>query len=204
MIFGSQYYELLSKLSPWRQSLFALVLTQRQAANFGLWCEINDNHAGLNAFKKALKSLWDFHREKFNHIDLEKVIEEVEPYMLSDEKEDLSVGDLFGLDACLSLAASVDAIILHDGDEAEIASRSSLAGVIRKVEQSEGELSDEVMREREEVDHEVNFQIELLELLQKSKRSPELTKILLDKAYEDDMSNIGIPLEGFEKQDYTA
>ena len=30
MIFGEKYYGMLKKLSPWRQSLFSLVLAQRQ------------------------------------------------------------------------------------------------------------------------------------------------------------------------------
>ena len=157
MIFGEKYYKILSKLSPWRQSLFALVLAQRQYANYVLWCEVNDVKGGPKAYDKTLKSLWDFHSDKFNHIDLEKVLEEFEPYLLDDEKMELSVGDLFSLDATLSLSAAV---------LAEMASRASLSGVVRKLEQeSDTELSDEELRNTPEVDGEVNFQIELLEIL---------------------------------------
>ena len=204
MIFGERYYKILGEMSPWRQSLFALVLAQRQLPNYALWCETANVQGGISAFTRALKRLWEFHFDKNNHIDLEKVIEEVEPFMLKDDKEDLTLGDLFGLDACLALSAAVDAIILHDGDEAEIASRASLGGVVRAVEPEDEELSDEELRELEAVDHEVNFQIELMELLKESSRSVELTTKLLDLAYEDGNSNIGISLEGFAKQDYTA
>ncbi len=205
MIFGERYYGMLGEMSPWRQSLFALALAQRQLSNYALWCEVSNIQGGVSAFTRALKQLWEFHRDKNNHIDLEKVIKDVEPFMLSDEKEDLNLGDLFALDACLSIAAAVDAIILHDGDEAEIVSRASLGGVLRTVEQTvDYDVSDEQLRENENVDHEVSFQIELMELLKKSSRSVELTNKVLDMAYADGASNIGISLEGFAKQDYTA
>ena len=56
-----------------------------------------------------------------------------------------------------------------------MASRASLSGVIRQIEQSsDREYTDEELREMESVDNEVNFQIELYELLEKSKREPSL------------------------------
>lgn len=89
MIFGEKYYQLLKKLSPWRQSLFALVLAQRQFPNYALWCEVNEVKGGKNAYQKTLDTLWNFHSDKFNEIDLEKTLDEFEPYLLDDEKNDL-------------------------------------------------------------------------------------------------------------------
>lgn len=197
MIFGDKYYSLLSKLSPWRQSLFCLVLAQRQYPNYALWAEVNEVKGGANAFKKTLDTLWDFHTDKFNTIDLEKVLEEFEPYLLDDEKDDLSVGDLFSLDATISLCAAIVAIILHEGEEAEMASRASLSGVIRKIEQEneDTEFTDEELREIETVDDEVNFQVALYELLESSVRSPELVKKLLVLGKNDGISNIGLTLD---------
>lgn len=195
MIFGEKFYSMLSKLSPWRQSLFALVLAQRQYANYALWCEINDVKGGVKAYQKTLKALWDFHTDKFNHIDLEKVLEEFEPYLLDEEVNELSVGDLFSLDATLSLSAAALAIILHEGEEAEMASKASLSGVIRKLEQeSDRYLSDEELRDTDEVDAEVNFQVELYELLEKSNRSEELSKKLYEISLNGGFSNIGLTL----------
>lgn len=195
MIFGEKFYSMLSKLSPWRQSLFALVLAQRQYANYALWCEINDVKGGVKAYQKTLKALWDFHTDKFNHIDLEKVLEEFEPYLLDEDVNELSVGDLFSLDATLSLSAAALAIILHEGEEAEMASKASLSGVIRKLEQeSDRYLSDEELRDTDEVDAEVNFQVELYELLEKSNRSEELSKKLYEISLNGGFSNIGLTL----------
>ena len=177
MIFGEKYYGMLKKLSPWRQSLFSLVLAQRQYPNYALWCEVNEVKGGAKAYQKTLNTLWEFHKDKFNTIDLEKVLDEFEPYLLDDEKNDLSVGDLFSLDATLSLSSSILAIIMHEGEEAEMASRASLSGVIRQIE------------------HEVNFQIELYELLEKSKREPSLVDKLYKLSLNGGVSNIGLSLE---------
>ena len=158
MIFGEKYYGMLKKLSPWRQSLFSLVLAQRQYPNYALWCEVNEVKGGAKAYQKTLNTLWEFHKDKFNTIDLEKVLDEFEPYLLDDEKNDLSVGDLFSLDATLSLSSSILAIIMHEGEEAEMASRASLSGVIRQIEQSsDREYTDEELREMKSVDNEVIY-----------------------------------------------
>ena len=196
MIFGEKYFDLLKKLSPWRQSLFALVLAQRQFANYALWCDVNKIKGGKKAYQKTLDTMWEFHQDKFNTIDLEKVLDEFEPYLLDDEKDDLSVGDLFSLDATLSLSSSILAIIMHEGEEAEMASRASLSGVIRQIEQSSDcEYTDEELREMESVDNEVNFQIELYELLEKSKREPSLVDKLYKLSLNGGVSNIGLSLE---------
>ena len=196
MIFGEKYFDLLKKLSPWRQSLFALVLAQRQFANYALWCDVNEIKGGKKAYQKTLDTMWEFHQDKFNTIDLEKVLDEFEPYLLDDEKDDLSVGDLFSLDATLSISASILAIIMHEGEEAEMASRASLSGVVRKIEQENSqEDSDEELREMEAVDNEVNFQVELLELLQDAKREPSLVKKCFELGVNQGISNIGVSLE---------
>ena len=71
-LFGEKFYPTLNKLSPWRQSLFALVLAHRQFPNFELWVD-TVKHKGKAEYNFALKKLWEYHLDKFNHIDLEKV-----------------------------------------------------------------------------------------------------------------------------------
>lgn len=192
MIFGERFYPMLGKLSPWRQSLFALSLAQRQLPNFLLWCELREQKGTAGIFLKALNELWQFHEDKFNHIDLEELVGSVEPFIPEGDPEELSVGDLFGLDALITFSAACDAVILHEGNEAEIASRTSLGGVVRSVEEKNGPLDDEALRENPLVDAEVNFQVELLELLSHAKRSAELTENLKVIAGNGGVSNIGI------------
>ena len=207
MMFGEKFYPMLSKLSPWRQSLFALVLAHRQFPNYVLWVETL-NHKGKAEFNFALKKLWEFHLDKFNHIDLEQTLDVFEPFVPDPEAEGENLGSLFALDASASLTAAFDAIILHQGDEAEIASRSSLASVVRAVESySDEELDEEELREQELVDNEVNFQVDLMEMLKGAKRDPALVKLLLKIALKDHLSNIGVELNdlhGCRYEDYTA
>ncbi len=196
MIFGEKFYSILGKMSPWKQSLFALVLAVRQYPNFALWCEVNERKDGKIAFNRAADLLWKFHSDKFNDINLESVLDDLEPFLLDDKKEELSVGDLYSLDASISISAAIYAIILHEGNEAEMASMASVSGVSRLLEQQEDrEFSDEELRETPQIDAEVNFQVELMELLDKSKRSPELTSKLKKLAFNDGVSNIGFSLE---------
>ena len=85
---------------------------------------------------------------------------------------------------------------MHEGEEAEMASRASLSGVVRKIEQENSqEYSDEELREMEAVDNEVNFQVELLELLQDAKREPSLVKKCFELGVNQGISNIGVSLE---------
>lgn len=206
-LFGEKFYPTLNKLSPWRQSLFALVLAHRQFPNFELWVD-TVKHKGKAEYNFALKKLWEYHLEKFNHIDLEKVLDVFDPFVPDPDKDGDSLGTLFALDAAASLTAAFDAIILHQGDEAEIASRSSLAAVVRMVENNiDEDLDEEAMREQELVDNEINFQIDLMEMLRGAKRDPDLAKMLIKIAIKDHISNIGIEqndLHGCRYEDYAA
>ncbi len=196
MIFGDKFFLMLRDLSPWRQSLFALVLAQRQYPNYALWCDVNNVRGGKKAYAQTLDTMWEFHTDKFNHIDLEKLLDDFEPYLLKDEEKNLSVGDLYSLDATLSLSAAILAIILHEGEEAEMACRASLGGVVRKIEQDEdAEFSDEQLREMPSVDDEVSFQVEVLNQINNSPRSKDLTLKLKKMALRDGLSNIGLSLE---------
>ena len=55
--------------------------------------------------------------------------------------------------------------------------------------------SHKVLRVMESVDNEVNFQIELYELLEKSKREPSLVDKLYKLSLNGGVSNIGLSLE---------
>ena len=100
-LFGEKFYPTLNKLSPWRQSLFALVLAHRQFPNFELWVD-TVNHKGKAEYNFALKKLWEYHLDKFNHIDLEKVLDVFDPFVPDPDKDGDSLGTLFALDAAAS------------------------------------------------------------------------------------------------------
>lgn len=194
MIFGEKFYPKLRKMSPWRQSLFALVLANRQLANFALYAEQGEK-SGLNEFIFCLKTLWHFHQEKFNHIDLEKTLDVFTPFVPVIDDDNYNLGDMYALDSALSLTAAFDAIIMHEGNEAEIASRTSLSGVLRLVQMDfDEDVDDDVLREDERVDNEVNFQVSIFELLATAKRDIDLVHNLIIMAQNGNISNIGIEL----------
>ncbi len=217
-MFGDKFYPTLGKLSPWKQSLFALCLTQRQFGNYVLWARLNQKDHGIGLFNQALTALWHFHQDKFNHIDLTAEFNAcLSSFPLQPDKqlpaaadaadepaEDISIGDLCALNAAHSLRAAFEAVTLHEGDEAEKASKSSLSSVLLTLNPEEDPafdaLSDEEVRELPPVDEEVNFQVSLLELLLKGTRGPELTQLLLKISLKDGCSNIGLTLEEDELQ----
>ncbi len=199
-MFGERFYPLLQRLSPWKQSLFALALAQRQLAHFCLWGALNGKDQAGGQFAACLKQLWYYHQDKFNHIDIESALQAFEPLVPNLEHEpnpdDPSTGTLLATDAAICLTAAGDAIIMHEGNEAEIASRASLSAAILAAQQrSESFLDEEALREQAEVDAEVNFQVSVLELLIKAKREPNLVQLILKSSLKDGCSNIGLSLE---------
>ena len=194
MIFGEKFYPKLKKMSPWRQSLFALVLCQRMLPNFALYAQ-QKNVGGLSEFNYCLKTLWHFHQEKFNHIDLEQTLDVFTPFTPDINDDDYSLGDMYALDSALTLTAAFDAIIMHEGNEAEIASRTSMSGVLRLVQMDyEDDVDEDTLREDERVDNEVNFHVAMLELIAAAKRDSELVHNLIRLGINGFVSNIGIEL----------
>lgn len=182
-------------MTNWRQSLFALVLATRQYPNFELWTEV-EQRQGANEFKHVLQQCWEYHFDKFNHIDLTEAFELIAPYIPESEQDD---GDLsnegarFAFDAAIMLNAALDAIILNTNNEAGIASKASMASVIRLCEHhyADEDLDEDQLIEKPEILAEIDFQVGLMELVQKP-RTPELIKEVLEYALKEGTSNIGL------------
>lgn len=196
MIFGAQFYPLLNKMTNWRQSLFALVLATRQYPNFKLWTEVEERQ-GATEFLHVLQECWEFHFDKFNHIDLGEVFDVVAPFIPENvDQEDLeNEGARFAFDAAICLNAAIEAIVMPSED-AESASKASMASVIRLCEHryAEEDLDEDALLEKIEILAEIDFQAELMEKLQQP-RSPELIKELLEYALSFESSSIGLDAE---------
>lgn len=190
MLFGPKFYVMLEKLTVWRQSLFALVLATRQYPHFALWCEIHERQ-GKTEYLEALKKCWEYHYDKFNHIDLGNAFSFVEPY-LPLELEEYNEGDSFAFDTAVMLGAALDSIPLNT-KEAVDASKASMASVIRLCELKHPEQAqdEESLLELPEIEAELDYQVELLELVQKP-RSQNNVRALLELALRDNVSNIGL------------
>ncbi len=199
MIFGEKFYPALRRLSPWRQSLFALVLAQRQLANVALYADLHEDKPLSSGFVHLLKLMWQYHQDKQNHLDIKGAalsFEKLRPKIDDDSSEGSDLGVQAAFDACTCLLASCAAVYERDGSEAQSASKSSLGSVLRYVDADSPELLDEEeLRELEIVDKEVSFQVELMELVGKAAREPDLVRFLIKLSLKDRLSNIGISLD---------
>lgn len=183
-------------MTNWRQSLFALVIATRQYPNFKLWTEVEERQ-GATEFLHVLQECWEFHFDKFNHIDLSEVFDMVAPFIPENvDQEDLeNEGSRFAFDAAICLNAAIEAIVMPSED-AESASKASMASVIRLCEHryAEEDLDEDALLEKPEILAEIDFQADLMEKLQQP-RSPELIKELLEYALSFESSSIGLDAE---------
>lgn len=210
MIFGPKYYPTLDRMTDWRQSLFSLALASRQFQNFALWAEL-ENRQGAAEFKKVLQDCWQYHFDKFNHVDLSASFEQLAPYIPDDDgrsEEEISEGERFAFDAAIALNAAVDAVTLGT-DTASVASKASMAGVIRLCENryADEELDEDSLHEKDEINAEIDFQVTLMETVQKP-RSAEMIAEVLRLALSDSVSNIGLEhnlkFEDFFREEYLS
>ena len=191
-IFGEKFYRMLNELNPWQQSLFALTLAHRQSPNFLLYAEVTENHEAKKDFLDILGTMWEFHTDKENHINLEKLLETLEQH-IPDIDDDSPYGAYPALDACISLSQAINAITNHFGDEAEHASSASICTVAKYLEFTEEAVyEDDELYEKPLIAEEMDYQINLLERISKSRRSPEFTRLLKKECEEMECSNIGI------------
>ncbi len=201
MILGPKFYQELNHLPSWKQSLFALVLAHRQYYNLVFLSQNDaDLHLGTPEFRRVLEGLWQFHQDKFNHIDLQELYEVYRPFSLlerEDAGDDLSVPERLALNAAISLSQACTAVVEHCGEEARLASLSSEADLLLRAEQSGESLSEEEFRELDYVDYEAAFQVELYEILSHAARGPELIERLLGRLFIDGeaVSNLGLDPE---------
>lgn len=193
MIFGEKFYPMLKKMPPWRHSLFALVLATRSYSNFALWCEVKQVQ-GRTEFLNALKQCWNYHYDKFNHIDLEAAFDQVEPY-LPLELEDYTEGDSFAFDVAVMLDVALSSVPMSSKN-AQDASQASMASVIRLCENNypDQELDEDSLIELEDIQNELKYQIDLMYKVMEP-RSEENIKALLQFALEPGLSNIGLENE---------
>lgn len=190
MIFGERFYPMLQKMPPWRHSLYALVLATKAYPNFALWCDIN-KAGGKSEYLQALKQCWNYHYDKYNHIDLEKAYDLIEPFMPL-ELDEYTEGDSFAFDAAVMIDVALESVPLNSKN-AKNASMASMSSVIRFCEHQFPEQSDEEdkLLELEPIQAEIDFQIALMEKVMLP-RSSEVVRELLEMALAGSCSNIGI------------
>lgn len=195
MFFGFKFYDRLHKLSPWQQSLFAFALACRQEPNLELVCALYEADDVSHHYAEALRLVETFHQDKFNHLDLEELADQLEG-LLPELNASLSIGELFLQDALLTLQCACEAVFLHEGSEAEQASNLSMGGVLRRLEaQSDEQISEEEAHDHPLVEAELEFQLTVLKLIEHGKERAVVVKKVQQLLTASRESNIGIGRE---------
>ncbi|MGN1393094.1 MAG: DUF416 family protein [Succinivibrionaceae bacterium] len=194
-MFGEKFYKYLEELNNWQSSLYSLCLAQRLLPNFLLYCDTTDNHQAKNSIIKIISTMWIFHTDKTNHINLEDLIMELEHY-IPNPTEDGPYGAFPALDFCVALGSSINSIINYTGEESIEACKASVCTVAKFLEiQDETEYSDEELYELPLMEEELDFQVSLLKRIRNQKREFEFLDNIRKEFESIKISNIGISIE---------
>ena len=192
-MFGDKFYKKINKLAPWQQTVFALALAERMYPNYQLFSDTGDFGNGQR-FRDTLDILWTYLTVKGSRVDLSAELEAFEAF-IPDPTQSESYGAYPALDACVALGCAFNSVICRIGEEATEASHASLGTVAGFVELlAERELSEEELYEDELLMAEMEFQVELLDRVNKQ-RDAEAILAVRDFAAQGGVSNIGISLE---------
>lgn len=192
-MFGDKFYKKINKLAPWQQTVFALALAERMYPNYQLFSETGDFGNGQR-FRETLDTLWTYLTVKGSRVDLSAELESFESF-IPDPTQSESYGAYPALDACVALGCAFNSVICRIGEEAIEASHASLGTVAGFVELlAERELSEEELYEDELLMAEMEFQVELLDRVNKQ-RDADTILAVRDFAAQGGVSNIGISLE---------
>ena len=192
-MFGDKFYKKINKLAPWQQTVFALALAERMYPNYQLFSETGDFGNGQR-FRETLDTLWTYLTVKGSRVDLSAELESFEAF-IPDPTQSESYGAYPALDACVALGCAFNSVICRIGEEAIEASHASLGTVAGFVELlAERELSEEELYEDELLMAEMEFQVELLDRVNKQ-RDADVILAVRDFAAQGGVSNIGISLE---------
>lgn len=191
-MFGDKFYKRLNKLMPWQQTVFCLALSERMYPNYCLYAE-STGQGDVALIREALDTLWRYETEKGMQVDLSSILEKIEALMPDPTKEEC-YGAYPALDACITLATAYNSIVFRLGDEATDASQTSLGTVVGFLEIQRGEeIAEEELYEDELISSEMDFQVEILNLISQP-RDNLVIQHIRELSSQGGVSNLGIAL----------
>ena len=191
-MFGEKFIKKLKKLMPWQQTVFTLALSERMFPNYCLYAE-STGKGDVALIREALDTLWQYETEKSMKVDLSAILEKIEAIM-PDPLQEECYGAYPALDACIAVATAYNSIVFRLGDEAFDVSQTSLGTVIGFIEMQHGEeLTEEQLYEEPLIEDEMNFQVELLNLVSQP-RDVNIILQIKEMAEQSGVSNLGISL----------
>ncbi len=189
----------LHKFQPWKQTAFATAMAQRSLSNFGLFSEVT-GFGDVSELKHCLNMLWDHIAGQQSAKNFERLLERLE-----EQTPNIDDFDMYGvypaLDAIVSLTTAVHCAMQPSSEEAVSNGRLSLSTIGKFLGHMEAadlkgtELSQYVDQHPLMLQH-LDFIDEVCQILGKAKPNPELKKQLRALACNDNISELGISLEG--------
>jgi len=184
--------EQLENLLGWQQSVFCMALSEHSVLHFHLFCDAIESDLGddidkLNALfweKMTVKGA------KINFTTQQEHFDDIIP--------DAADHDFYGvypaIDHCVILSCAFNSFLIKSKEEALNASQTSFSTIASFIElQSDEELETEALQAHPLFIAELEFQTELLQILD-NERSPEVIKSVLNFVREYGVTNLGIAL----------
>ncbi|GLS90931.1 hypothetical protein GCM10007916_19980 [Psychromonas marina] len=186
--------EQLENLLSWQQSVFCMALSEQTVLHFHLFCDATESDLG-DDIDKLNQLFWEkmtVKGAKINFTTQQEHFDEIIP--------DAGDHDFYGvypaIDHCVILSCAFNSFLIKSKEEALNASQTNFSTIASFIElQSEEELDDSVLQSQPLFIAQLEFQTELLQMLD-NERSPELIKSIRTFVREYGATNLGIELEG--------
>lgn len=184
----------LENLESWQHITFMASLCERMYPNYQLFCQVTEQPENAKTFYNILNLVWEYLTVKDAKINFETQLEKLENII-----PDVNHYDFFGvvpaLDACETLSEILHAVIAGETLQHALAtSLLSLQTVTALLEtQADRALSEQELKESEEIQQELDVQWEIYRMLKNcEKRDINLILDLKNGIKAEGISNIGI------------
>ena len=184
--------EQLQNLLSWQQSVFCMALSEHTRLHFHLFCGTIDSDLGED-IDKLNQLFWEkmtVKGAKINFTTQQEHFDEIIP----DSRDFDFYGVYPAIDHCVILSCAFNSFLIKSKEEALNASQTSFSTIASFIElQADSEIDNEVLQEQPLFIEQLEFQTELLKMLD-AERSPELIKSIRTFVQAHGTTNLGIAL----------
>jgi len=182
----------LKNLLSWQQSVFCMALSEHTVLHFHLFCDAIESDLG-DEIDKLNQLFWEKMTVKGAKINFTTQQEHFDS-IIPDSREHDFYGVYPAIEHCVILSCAFNTFLIKSKEEALNASQTSFSTIASFIElQSGSEVENEVLQEQPLFIEQLEFQTELLKMLD-AERSPELIKSIRTFVRSHGVTNLGIDL----------
>jgi len=182
----------LKNLLSWQQSVFCMALSEHTVLHFHLFCDAIESDLG-DEIDKLNQLFWEKMTVKGAKINFTTQQEHFDS-IIPDSREHDFYGVYPAIEHCVILSCAFNTFLIKSKEEALNASQTSFSTIASFIElQSGHEVEDETLKEQPLFIEQLEFQTELLKMLD-TERSPELIKSIRAFVKSHGVTNLGIDL----------